>query len=40
MIQEIFPKPTWKQIINAIVQAAIAALTALGMASCQPIFFN
>lgn len=28
------PKLTWVNIINAIVQAAIAALTALGITSC------
>ena len=28
------PKITWKTILYAIVQAAIAALTALGFASC------
>lgn len=27
-------KITWKDIINAIIQAAIAALTALGVTSC------
>ena len=27
-------KLTWKRILNAIVQAAIAALTALGITSC------
>lgn len=27
-------KITWTQIINAIIQAAIAALTALGLSSC------
>ena len=27
-------KLTWKKILNAIVQAAIAALTALGITSC------
>ncbi len=27
-------KITWVQIINAIIQAAIAALTALGVSSC------
>jgi hypothetical protein len=27
-------KITWAQIINAIIQAAIAALTALGLSSC------
>lgn len=25
----------WKQIVNAILQAIIAALTALGVASCS-----
>jgi hypothetical protein len=28
------PNITWAQIINAIIQAAIAALTALGLSSC------
>lgn len=28
-------KLTWKRILNAIVQAAIAALTALGITSCM-----
>ncbi|CDB10158.1 MULTISPECIES: smalltalk protein [Bacteroides] len=27
-------KITWKTIIHAIIQAAIAALTALGISSC------
>ena len=27
-------KITWKQILHAIIQAAIAALTALGVTSC------
>ena len=27
-------KITWAKIINAIIQAAIAALTALGVSSC------
>lgn len=27
-------KLTWKKVLNAIVQAAIAALTALGITSC------
>jgi len=27
-------KITWTKIINAIIQAAIAALTALGVSSC------
>lgn len=31
-------KITWKQIIHAIVQAAIAALTALGITSCTTLF--
>lgn len=29
-------KITWTSIINAIIQAAIAALTALGVTSCSP----
>ena len=28
-------KLTWKKILHAIVQAAIAALTALGITSCM-----
>lgn len=28
-------KLTWRKILNAIVQAAIAALTALGITSCM-----
>lgn len=27
-------KITWKQILHAIIQAAVAALTALGVTSC------
>ncbi len=27
-------KITWKKILNAIVQAIVAALTALGVSSC------
>lgn len=27
-------KITWMQILNAVIQAAIAALTALGVSSC------
>ena len=27
-------KITWKKILNAVVQAIIAALTALGVSSC------
>lgn len=27
-------KLTWRQILNAIIQAVIAALTALGVSSC------
>jgi len=29
-------KITWVDIVNAIIQAAIAALTALGLTSCAP----
>lgn len=29
-------KITWVTILNAIIQAAIAALTALGVTSCSP----
>lgn len=32
-------KITWSRIIQAIIQAAIAALTALGVTSCVPILF-
>ncbi len=28
-------KITWKKILNAVVQAIIAALTALGVSSCS-----
>lgn len=31
-------KINWKKIINAIIQAAIAALTALGITSCTTLF--
>lgn len=31
-------KITWKQILHAIIQAAIAALTALGVTSCNTLF--
>ena len=31
-------KITWKQILHAIIQAAIAALTALGVTSCTTSF--
>lgn len=27
-------KLTWRQILNAVIQALIAALTALGVSSC------
>ena len=30
-------KLTWMNILNAIIQAAIAALTALGVTSCTPL---
>ena len=33
-------KITWKQILHAIIQAAIAALTALGVTSCTLFQFN
>ena len=29
-------KLSWRQIVNAVVQAIIAALTALGVSSCSP----
>ena len=29
-------KLTWTSIVKAIVQAAVAALTALGITSCSP----
>ena len=32
-------KITWPQILRAIIQAAIAALTALGVTSCTTISF-
>ena len=31
-------KITWKQILHAIIQAAIAALTALGVTNCTTLF--
>ena len=31
---------SWTQIVNAIVQALIAALTALGVSSCTSAMFN
>lgn len=31
-------KITWQQILHAIIQAAIAALTALGVTSCTTLF--
>lgn len=31
---EMKTKITWQKILNAIIQAAIAALTALGVTSC------
>lgn len=41
MAQENEPaKITWVTIINAIIQAAIAALTALGVTSCSPFIFH
>mgnify|MGYP007077995967 FL=1 len=33
-------KISWVQIVNAIVQALIAALTALGVSSCASTMFN
>lgn len=36
MNKENHKKITWAQILNAIIQAAIAALTALGVSSCVP----
>ena len=33
-------KISWVQIVNAIVQALIAALTALGVSSCASAMFN
>ncbi len=30
-------KISWMQIANAIVQALVAALTALGVSSCSPL---
>lgn len=30
-------KITWTSIVKAIIQAAIAALTALGVTSCSPL---
>lgn len=32
-----YPKITWTSIVKAIIQAAIAALTALGVTSCSPL---
>lgn len=31
-------KISWVQIVNAVIQAAIAALTALGVSSCTNIW--
>lgn len=31
-------KITWQQILRAIIQAAVAALTALGVTSCSTLF--
>lgn len=31
-------KITWRQILNAVIQALIAALTALGVSSCTLVF--
>lgn len=33
-------KISWMQIANAIVQALVAALTALGVSSCSPLISN
>ena len=33
-------KITWVDILNAIIQAAIAALTALGITSCSPFIYQ
>lgn len=33
-------KITWVTIVNAIIQAAIAALTALGVTSCSPLIHS
>ncbi len=33
-------KISWVQVVNAIVQALIAALTALGVSSCASTMFN
>lgn len=33
-------KISWVQIVNAIVQALIAALTALGVSSCANVMLN
>ena len=33
-------KISWVQIVNAIVQALIAALTALGVSSCASTMYN
>ncbi len=33
-------KISWVQIVNAVVQALIAALTALGVSSCASTMFN
>lgn len=33
-------KNSWVQIVNAVVQALIAALTALGVSSCASTMFN
>ena len=32
-------KITWTKILQAIIQAAIAALTALGVTGCSPLLF-
>ena len=33
-------KISWVQVVNAVVQALIAALTALGVSSCASTMFN
>lgn len=33
-----FNKITWPRILQAIIQAAVAALTALGITSCTTLF--
>ena len=33
-------KISWVQVVNAVVQALIAALTALGVSSCASVILN